>query len=66
MEEYCPYCDGYTHYSLEYAIAHKGWIHCSECGKKIHACQACTRKDCHTKARNCFQYKPEDVEVPEI
>lgn len=39
-EEYCPYCDDYTMFCLD-DVNRQGFLTCSHCGKRIHACYIC-------------------------
>ena len=53
FEEYCPYCNEYTDYSLE-DISGGGRITCTCCGKRIHACAACENQCKNIHKRVCF------------
>ena len=53
FEEYCPYCNEYTDYSLE-DISGGGRITCTHCGKRIHACAACENQCKETGRKVCF------------
>lgn len=57
FEEYCPYCNGYTDYTLD-DISSGGRITCTICGKRIHACQACENQCRQTGRKICF-YNPD-------